>query len=63
MRSERAMISKDQAGELRAFIAVAEACWRGSPSWHVLDWMSDRMRRRYPLVLKRDQVINWDCTS
>lgn len=52
------MLSKDQEHELRAFIAVAEACWKGSPSWHVLGWMSWKMRCKYPLVRKQDQIIN-----
>jgi len=30
--------------EHRALIAVAEACWNGSPSWHVLDWMCFKLR-------------------
>lgn len=60
------VISKDQEYELRAFIAIAEACHRKdnpSYSWHVLDWMSHKMRRAYPLVRKRDQIINFDATS
>ena len=53
-------MTKEQADELRAFIAIAEACWRGSPSWHVLDWMSYRMRCKYPLVRAQDRLINLD---
>ena len=44
----------------RLFIAVAEACWRPvdpSYSWHVLDWMAFKLRRKYPLVMKRDQIV------
>lgn len=41
-------------------IAVAEACWRGSQSWHVLDWMCWKLRCKYPLVRKQDSVINFD---
>jgi hypothetical protein len=57
------MISKDQEHELRAFIAIAEACWRPvnpSYSWHILDWMSYKMRNKYPLVRKSDQIIRFD---
>ena len=46
--------------EHRALIAVAEACWRPavpSYSWHVFDWMASKLRRKYPLVMKRDQII------
>lgn len=56
------MIGKDQEYELRAFIAVAEAGWKGSPCWHVLDWMSYRMSNRYTLVRECDRIIKLDLT-
>lgn len=58
------LMDKEQAREWvdghRAFIAVAEACWKGSYSWHVLGWMSYRLRRKYPLFRKRDQLIDFN---
>lgn len=57
------MISKDQEYDLRAFIAVCEAGWKGSPCWHVVDWMSYRMSNRYPLVRECDRVISVTVTS
>ncbi len=48
--------------EHRAMIAVAEACWKGSQSWHVFDWMCWKLRLKYPLVRLDDQVINFDGT-
>lgn len=45
--------------EHRALIAVAEAGWRGSPCWHVFDWMCWKLRCKYPLGM-RDRVINTD---
>lgn len=56
-------LSREHVDELRAFIAVAEAGWKGSPCWHVLDWMSYRLRCKYPLIRKSDQIINWNATS
>jgi hypothetical protein len=46
--------------EHRIFIALCEAGWRGSPCWHIVDWMQDRLRRKYPLVMKRDLIIDFD---
>lgn len=46
-------IDRDFEHEHRAMIAVAEACWRPvepSYSWHVLDWMCFKLRRKYPPV-------------
>lgn len=46
---------------LRAYIAIAEACWRKenpSYSWHVLDWMSYRRSIRWPLIWRGGGVIN-----
>lgn len=51
---------RDFEHEHRAMIAVAEAAWRGSPCWHVLDWMCWKLRLKYPLVRKSDQIINLD---
>ncbi len=59
------MINREMEHELRAFIAVAEACWRKrepSYSWHVLDWMSYKMRRKYPLVRASECVVRFDAT-
>lgn len=54
-------LTKEHADELRVFIAVAEACHRnGSYSWHVLDWMSAKLARKYPLIDRRNQVIDLD---
>lgn len=50
------MLDKEHVDELRAFIAIAAACWRErepSYSWHVLDWRSHRMRQRYPIMIRR----------
>lgn len=47
----------------RIFIALCEAGWRGSPCWHVVDWMQYRLRYKYPLFQKGGGVINFDCTS
>jgi len=49
--------------EHRAMIAVAKAGWKGSPCWHVFDWMAWKLRRKYPLVRKQDQIINMDDRS
>ena len=46
--------------EHRALIAVAAACWRGSQSWHVFDWMAYRLRCKYPLVRASDRIIAFD---
>jgi hypothetical protein len=34
--------------EHRIFIALCEAGWRGSPCWHIVDWMQWRLRLKYP---------------
>jgi hypothetical protein len=60
------MIDREFIHEHRAMIAVAEACWRArepSYSWHVFDWMAWKLRWKYPLVRKQDQLINWTVTS
>jgi hypothetical protein len=52
--------------ELRAFIAIAEACHREkepSYSWHILDWRSYRLSLKYPLVRECDRIINFNVTS
>jgi hypothetical protein len=57
-------MDSDMVMELQAFIAVAEACHRKqhpSYSWHVLDWMSYKMRCNYPLVREQDQVLPSNC--
>lgn len=57
------MTETEFAQEHRIMIAIAEAGWRGSPCWHVLDWMCWKLRCKYPLVPKRDAVLNWEITS
>lgn len=40
-------------GECRAYIAIAEACWRKenpSHSFHVFEWLCWKQRCKYPLV-------------
>lgn len=49
--------------EHRIMISVAEAMHRGSQCAHVFDWICWRLRWKYPLVRKQDQIINWDVTS
>jgi len=49
--------------EHRALIAVAEAGWRGSPCWHIFDWMCFKLRRKYPLVRVQDSIISDQITS
>lgn len=44
-------------------IAVAKAAWDGSPCWHVYEWMAWKLRCKYPLVRKQDQLINWNYTG
>jgi hypothetical protein len=54
---------QDFIDEHRLFIAIAEACHRKekpSYSWHILDWMSWKLRRKYPLVRKCDSIISID---
>lgn len=53
-------MDKDWAAEHQAMVAVAEAAWHGSYSWHVFEWMAYKLRRKYPLFLKRDRIINFD---
>ena len=46
--------------EHRALVSVAEACWRPiepSYSWHLLDWMCWKQRRKLQLMGKRDMAI------
>ena len=51
-------MDQDFIYENQAMIAVAEAAWKGSYSWHVFDWMAWKLRCKYPLVRKEDQIIN-----
>lgn len=54
-------MQQEDYGELQAFIAISEACWRKqnpSYSWHILDWMSYKSRMRYPLVRQQDMLIS-----
>jgi hypothetical protein len=44
----------------RIFIALCEAGWRGSPCWHIVDWMQWRLCYKYPLVLKSNLIIDPD---
>lgn len=55
-------IDRDFVHEHRALIAVAQAGWRGSPCWHVFEWMAWKLRMRYPLVRKSDAIIDLDGT-
>jgi hypothetical protein len=52
-------MDKDMEHELRIMISVAEAGWRGSPCWHVLEWICWKQRCKYPLVRESDRIINW----
>jgi hypothetical protein len=56
-------ITQDFIMEHQALIAVAEACHRGSYSWHVFEWMAWKLRCKYPLVRIDDQIVNWDTPS
>jgi hypothetical protein len=49
--------------ECRVMLAVAEACWKGSYSWHVFDWMAYRLRVKYPLIRNSDRLIALDQTT
>lgn len=51
---------REWATDMQKFIAIAEACHRGSYSWHVLDWLSYKNRIKYPLVRRQDCVINFN---
>lgn len=51
-------MDREFVDEHRAMIAAAEAAWRGSYSWHVFDWMAYKLRRKYALIVKRDQIID-----
>lgn len=54
-------INRDFVHEHRAMIAVAEASWRGSHSWHVFDWMAWKLRCKYPPMWNGGSaVINLD---
>lgn len=53
-------MTKEWATDMQKFICVAEACHKGSYSWHILAWLSWQNRLKYPLVRKCDQIINWD---
>lgn len=62
-RPVTAVIDRATEHECRAYIAVAEACWRQhnpSYSWHIFDWMCWKQRCRLPL-LWGSPVINLDC--
>lgn len=50
-------VDQEWVDEHRAYIAVCEAGWKGSPCWHVVDWMTSKLRNKYPLVRIADQVI------
>lgn len=49
--------------ECQVIISVAEACHRGSYSWHVLQWLCVKQRRRLPLVAKWDLILNMDAVT
>jgi hypothetical protein len=54
------VMDKEWVQEHRIFIALCEAGWRGSPCWHVVDWMQWRLRLKYPLVDRRYVVFDPD---
>lgn len=54
------MIDLEFVHEHRALIAVAKAGWRGSPCWHVFDWMCWKLHCKYPPVFEQDRFINPD---
>lgn len=56
------MITRDHEYELRIFIALCEAGWKGSPCWHVVDWMHYKLQLRHPL-LRREWLIRYEPTS
>lgn len=56
-------IDQDFIYEHQAMIAVAEAAWKRSYSWHVFDWMAWKLRCKYPPVRKRDMILNIDTTT
>jgi hypothetical protein len=51
-------VDREWEHESRALIAVAEAGWKGSPCWHVFEWMCWKQRCR--VFRERDRIINWD---
>lgn len=55
-------MNREWVSEHRIFIALCEASWRGSPCWHIVDWMSYRLRLKYPLIRSSDRVIDIDGT-
>jgi hypothetical protein len=56
-------MTKEWEYDHRIFISLCEAGWRGSPCWHIVDWMAYRLRLKYMPMRKQDQVINWNITS
>lgn len=61
--SEGPVITREMEHELRTIIAVAEAGWKGSPCWHVLDWLCWKQRIKYPLIRECDRLIKLDYTA
>jgi hypothetical protein len=60
------IIDQEFIDEHRALIAAAEACWRKenpSHSWHVFEWMAFKLRCKYPIIRKKDQIIRLDAAS
>jgi hypothetical protein len=51
-------MTKDHYMELQIMISVAEAGWKGSPCWHVFDYICYKLHCKYPLVAHRDCIIN-----
>lgn len=57
------MIDREFVYESQVLIALAEAGWRGSPCWHVFEWLCWRQRLKHPLVASRDAIIGDHPTS
>jgi hypothetical protein len=57
--TDKTNIFREIADEGRAMLAVAQANWHGdSYSWHVVDWMAWKMRRKYPAFRMSDRILN-----
>lgn len=55
-------MTKDQIDQYRVFIAACEACHRSvnpSHSWHVVDWLAQRLPHRFMPIRRQDQIINF----
>lgn len=56
-------MTEAQISRLRIFISIAEAAHKGSPCWHILDWLSWKSRLEFPLARKDHWILNWDISS